>query len=159
MVYVKCFCPPLGKTVFNCVLQTQTLKWVKNAGEEESKLGERSKVQEGQAPSYPKEAAEAPDAEKSHPVLLPFIPGADLSIDQEEHHSARAHQDDQDCHIGEVVGQQGLVVGNSHPAPGNIKYTQRRESKQVFCNWHYTTLKRRCDLLCLPLFVFYFENM
>lgn len=85
--------------------QAQTLKRVEDAGEEENKVRERSEVQEGQTPSCPKEAAEAPDAEKSHPVLPPFIPAVDLPIHQEEHHNARGQQDGQDCHIGEVVGQ------------------------------------------------------
>lgn len=109
---------------WHSILHAQTLKRVEDAGEEENKVREGSKVQEGQAPSCPEEAAEAPDAEKSHAVLPPFIPGADLPVDQEEHHDARGHQDGQDCHIGEVVGQQSLV-GIFHPAPGNTKYNQR----------------------------------
>lgn len=98
------------------------MKRVEGAGEEEDEVREGSKVEEGQTPSCPKEAAEAPDAEESHTVLLPFIPVTDLHVDHDEHHDAREHQDGQDCHIGEIVGQQGLVV-LFHPAPGNTKCT------------------------------------
>lgn len=87
-----------------------------------------SKVQEGETPSGPKEAAEAPDAEKSLAVLPPFLSVADLSVDHEEHHKARGHQDHRDCHVGEIMGQQGLVV-LFHPAPGNTNMHSEGESK------------------------------
>lgn len=120
-------------TVLNwhSVCQALTLKRVEDAGQEENDIRERSIVQEGQTPGCPKETAETPDAEKSHTVLPPFIPGADLSVDKEEHHNARAHQGDQGCHVGEVVGQQGLG-GAIHPAPGNNKYILRMESKSTW---------------------------
>lgn len=87
---VQCLKMSKSIIVFNwrSILQAQTLKRVEDAGEEENKCRERSKVQEGQTPSCPKEAAEAPDAEKSHPVRPPFFPGSDLPVDQEEHHKA-----------------------------------------------------------------------
>lgn len=109
--------------------QAQTLKRVEDAEEKEDNVRERPKVQEGQTPSCPKQAAEAPDAEKSHTILPPFIPDADLPIDQDEHHNARGYQDDQGCHTGEVVGQQGLF-GIFHPAPGKKRIYSEKE-KQV----------------------------
>lgn len=91
------------------------MKRVEDTGEEVNRVRQGSKVQEGQTPCCSKEAAEAPDAEKSHTTLLPFIPAVDLSIDQDEHHSAGEHKDDQERHVGEIVSQQGLW-GGFHPA-------------------------------------------
>lgn len=102
--------------------QAQTLKRVEGAGEEENEVRKGSKVQEGQTPGCSKEAAETPDTEKSHTVLPPFIPGADLPVDHEEHHNARDHQDGQHHHVGDIVSQQGLHCV-FHPAPANNKYT------------------------------------
>ena len=100
-----------------CFKLAQTLKRVEDAEEEQNNVRERSKVEEGQTPGGPEQAAEAPDAEESHAVLLPLVPGADLPVDHEEHHDARKRQDGHQGHVGAVVSQQSLV-GILHPAPG-----------------------------------------
>lgn len=67
------------------------MKSGEEAGEEANEVSEtrvQAQVQEGETPRGPEEAAETPDAEKSYSVLPPLIPGADLSVDQEEHHKA-----------------------------------------------------------------------
>lgn len=94
-----------------------------------NKISQGSKVQEGQTPRCSKEAAEAPDAEKSHATLLPFIPVMDLSVDQDEHHGAGEHKDGHERHIGEIVSKQSLWRG-FHPAPANIKYTFNESQKR-----------------------------
>lgn len=63
--------------------QEEALKWIEDAGEEENAIRERCEVQEGETPSCPEEAAEAPDTEKCDTVLLPFVPGVNLPVDQD----------------------------------------------------------------------------
>lgn len=104
-------------------LDVQTLKGVEDAGEEEDKGGEGSNVQEGQTPRRPKEAAEAPDAEKGHAVLLPLVSGADLPVNHAEHHEAGAEEKTQQRHVGAVVSQHGLR-GALHPAPAHSKHAR-----------------------------------
>lgn len=106
--------------VYHYISAVFTLKRVEKAEEEDKKYRERSEAEEGQTPCCPEEAAESPDAEKSHSVLPPFLPCSDLPVDQEEHHKAREHQYHQECQIGEVVCEQGRVI-IFHPAPGNPK--------------------------------------
>ena len=110
-----------------------TLKWIEDAEEEGNVFRERSYVQEGETPSCPKDAAEAPDTEKRHTVPPPFshgvvIHGGALPVEQEKHHHARDHQYGQDGHSGEIVRQPGLAVV-FHPAPGNTKIPLEKKSK------------------------------
>lgn len=109
-------------------LDVQTLKGVKDAEEKADKGGEKSKVQEGQTPRRSKEAAEAPDAEKGHAVLLPLVSGADLPVNLVEHHEAGAEEKTQQRHVGAVVSQHGLLRA-LHPAPAHNKHAQSRASK------------------------------
>lgn len=104
----------------SCLLLWNTLEGRENAGEEEDKVWERSEVKEGQTPGGAEQTAEAPDAEEGHAVLLPLVPVANLSVDQEEHHQACRHQQGQHSGVGEVVSQQSRGVG-LHPAPGHAK--------------------------------------
>lgn len=120
-------------------LDVQTLKGVEDAEEEEDKGGEESKVQEGQTPRCPKEAAEAPDAEKGHAVLLPLVSGANLPVNHVEHHEAGAGQKTQQRHVGAVVSKHGLLRA-LHPAPAHSKVQEKqfRFSKlQVLEIWDF----------------------
>lgn len=83
----------------------EALKRVEDAGGKQDEVGEGPEVQEGEAPGGSEEAAEAPDAEEGHSVLPPLVPVTDLSVDQEQHHQPRGHQDAQQRHVGDVMGQ------------------------------------------------------
>ena len=69
--------------------QCLTLEGVEDAEGEVDDVRERPKVQEAQPPGGPKQAAQAPDAEEGHTVLLPLRPVLYLLHNQAQHQQAR----------------------------------------------------------------------